>query len=115
MKNQNVIVFNGEDIIPVNLDYFFQDPKIEGLKPAQVVELYQSTAVFANLLDDMKDLIKSGAVKSINEEYLKPGFIEAVHQGLYILEGMVMDLYGDESGMNIINSTNQDLKDAVTP
>jgi len=26
-----------------------------------------------------------------------------------------MDLYGDESGMNIINSTNQDLKDAVTP
>ena len=45
MKNQNVIVFDGEEIIPVNLEYFFQDPKIEGLNPTQVVELYQSTAV----------------------------------------------------------------------
>jgi hypothetical protein len=63
----------------------------------------------------MKDLIKSGVVKSINDEYLKPGFIEATHQGLYILEGMVMDLFGDRAGMNIINSTNQDIQNAVTP
>jgi hypothetical protein len=115
MKNQNVIVFNGEDIIPIDLNFFFQDPKIEGLKPVQIVELYQSTAVFANLLDGMKDLIERGAIKSINEEYLKPGFIEAVCQGLYILEGMVMDLFGDQEGMNIINATNQDIQDAVTP
>lgn len=115
MKNQNVIVFNGEDIIPINLDYFFQDTRIKELKPVQIVELYQSTAVFANLLDDMKDLIRGGAVKSINEEYLKPGFIEAAYQGLYILEGMVMDLFGDQAGMSIINATNQDIQDAVTP
>jgi hypothetical protein len=115
MKNQNVIVFDGEEIIPVNLEYFFQDPKIEGLNPTQVVELYQSTAVFSNLVSDMKDLIQIGAIKSINDEYLKPDFIQATQQGLYILEGMVMDLFGDQAGMSIINATNQDIQDAVTP
>jgi hypothetical protein len=112
---KKVIVFNGEEVIPISLDYFFQDPKIEGLKPTQVVELYQATAVFANLLPELEHLIKVGTIESVDPKYLDPEFTEAVQQGLYILEGMVMDLYGDESGMNIIKSTNQDLKDAVTP
>ena len=112
---KDVVVFNGEDILHINLDYFFQDPNIEHLKPKQMVEMYQSTAVFANLLDDMGELIKCGAVKSINDKYMDPDFVEKTKQGLFILEGMLMDVFGDDAGNQIINQTNDSINEQVTP
>jgi len=112
---KNVVVFDGENIMRIDLDYFFQDPRIENLKPRQAVDLYQSTAVFANLLDDMEEIIKCGAVKAINEEYMDPRFVESAKRGLYILEGMMMDLFGDDSGQQIIEQTNNSINEQVTP
>jgi len=112
---KKVVIFNGKEIEEISLDYFFQDPRIEGLNPVQVAKLYQETAVFANLLDELPGLIQSGSLSGIDERYLDSDFTERCHQGLYILEGMVMDLFGDRRGSKIIEDTLKDLEDAITP
>ena len=115
MRNPNVILFDGEEIIQVDQTYFFQDPSIKNLNPSQFVELYKSTAVFSNLISNLNHLIQSGSIKEVNSDYSRPEFAKAVRQGLYILEGAVLDLFGDLTGKHIINSTNQIIGDEVAP
>lgn len=112
---KKVVIFNGENVEEISLDYFFQDPRIEGLTPMQVVKLYQETAVFANLLDMLPGLIESGSVSNIDERYLDSDFVKTCRQGLYILEGMVMDMFGDYIGNKIIEDTLKNLENAITP
>lgn len=112
---RKVSIFNGNEVEEISLNYFFQDPRIEGLTRVQVVKLFQETAVFANLLDIMPGLIESGTISNIDSKYLDSEFIEGCHQGLYILEGMVLDLFGDRKGGKIIEDTYKNLEDAITP
>jgi len=112
--NKSVIIFDGEEDHEISLKYFFQDPKIEKLKPDQVVEMYQSTAVFTSIIREMDNLISSGIVKNINESKTDAQYAKKVEDGLYILEGMIMDLFGKSAGLRIINGTNKEI-DEYTP
>ena len=105
MRN-TAIVFDGEEDHEISLSYFFQHPLIESARPSKVVELYQSTAILASVVREMKDLIDNGTVSAVNDKKIGPEYLKQVEDGLYILEGMLMDLFGNESAMKIINGTN---------
>jgi hypothetical protein len=107
---EKVIIFNGEEDLHVELANFFQDPAIENLTPAQVVEHYQSTTVFHHTLLDLKDLIQSGVVKNVNDKKVDLDYVLRVNRGMLILEDMVKDLFGDEAGDQIIKQTKETLK-----
>jgi hypothetical protein len=105
MRN-TAIIFDGEEDHEIGLSYFFQHPLIESAKPSEVVQLYQSTAVFASVVRDMRDLIEHGTVSAVNDKKIGPEYLKQIEDGLYILEGMLMDLFGNESAIKIINDTN---------
>ena len=103
---RTVIIFDGEEHYEIGTQYFFQHPVIESLKPGQVVDMYQSTAIYASVIEDVDSLIKNGIIYNINDSVVSPDYCKRVRDGLYILEGMVMDLFGDDGGMEIIKATN---------
>lgn len=109
---RTVVIFDGSQEHEIGTQYFFQHPVIERLRPSQVVEMYQSTAVFANVMEDIGDCIKTGSVTQVNETKTGPEYLDKVRDGLYILEGMLMDLFGDEAGRQIIESTNKSINEA---
>jgi hypothetical protein len=106
---KSVIIFDGEEDHEIGTEFFFQNPLIEGLKPTDVVSMYQSTAVFTSVIRDIQNLIESNAVISVNDRKTDPGYVKKVEDGLYILEGMLMDLFGDDAGNKIIESTNKNI------
>lgn len=108
---KTAIVFDGEEDHEIGLSYFFQHPLIESAKPADVVKMYQSTAVFASIIRDMQDLIDYGTVSAVNDKKIGPDYLRQVEDGLYILEGMLMDLFGNDSAMSIINETNSKINE----
>lgn len=109
---RTVIIFDGSEEHEIGTQYFFQHPVIDRLRPSQAVEMYQSTAVFANVMEDVGELIKRGLITQVNETKTGPEYLEKVRDGLYILEGMLMDLFGDEAGRQIIESTNRSINEA---
>ncbi len=104
--DKSVIIFDGEEDYEIGTKFFFQNPMIEGRKPSEIVSLYQSTAVFTSVVRDIQNLIESKTVISVNDKKTDPEYIKKVEDGLYILEGMLMDLFGDDTGQEIIESTN---------
>lgn len=106
---KSVIVFDGTNDHEISLEFFFQNPLIDRLKPSEVVGLYQSTAVFTSIVRDIKHLINSNVVTSVNDGKVDPSYVKKVEDGLYILEGMLMDLFGDDTGNKIIESTNNSI------
>lgn len=100
---KQVTLFNGEDLLHVDLKYFFQDPNIEKLKPEQVVELYQTSAIYISVMDRM-------SAESKGDSVVDPDIQAQSKHGLTILEGMVKDLYGDESANLIFKLTDKLIK-----
>tara|TARA_Y100000034_G_C6521665_1_gene224531 strand:- start:103 stop:444 length:342 start_codon:yes stop_codon:yes gene_type:complete len=101
----NVIIFDGERDVEIGKKYFFQDPNIEGLDAPAIVNVYQSTAVYYDLLKELENLILSGVVSNVNEKQVDEKYIKQVEDGLMILETMVNDLFGETAAQVIIDQT----------
>lgn len=105
MNKDNVIIFDGEKDVKIGKRYFFQDPNIEGLDSPDVVNMYQATAVYYDLLKELENLIIDDVVKSVNENKVDKDYIKQVEEGLGILEIMVSDLFGKDAAKIIIEQT----------
>jgi len=101
---KNVIIFDGDAIRTIDLDYFFQDKFIEDLDLEGVGEALVNNLVFNEAMDDIKDDVE------LNEDARNPEFRKKVNAGSNILKGMIMDMAGDKAGEIIINKIQNDLE-----
>jgi hypothetical protein len=102
MKEQCVIIFNGEKDYEIKKDLFFQDPTIQDLSPTEVVGLYHSTAVYYDVLKEISNLIISGVVKHVNDTKVDEEYVKKVEEGLGFLELMVNDIFGEDVASQIL-------------
>lgn len=112
---KKVVIFDGENDHTIGQEFFFQDPLIESLNPNKTVEMYQSTAVFLEVLLDIEDLIKAGVIKNVNDKAVDADYVVQVKEGLENLSLMLNDLFGEETAALIIEKTKQDINQEFTP
>lgn len=112
---KKVIIFDGENDHEIGQEYFFQDELINSLTPNKTVEMYQSTAVFLEVLLDIEHLIEAGVIKNVNDKAVSPAYVTMVKEGLSNLEGMLDDLFGEETAGLIKEKTRQDIDTEFTP
>ena len=91
---KNVILFDGESIRTIELEYFFQDEWIANMSKTDVEEAYINTLT---LQDVTQHLSKDPEMAESQPD------IEKIKRGNSILRGMLRDMYGDHDGTKVIN------------
>ena len=108
MQLKNVIIYDGNGLRRVNLDYFFQDELISSITKETVVDLYASQKVFITLT---KNAIK-GKVHGIGNSHILNLIskdrlaLPKIEKGLDLIEGMIMDMHGDKIGKLVVDNAN---------
>lgn len=99
------IIFNSEDEVVFTVD---QIEEIGKVSPKQLVQYFQATAVYR---DVMKDLIKEHgkSVLSINDEALTDVRINLVESGYNMLVQEMMNIFGEDSACLIIADTHNSI------
>ncbi len=91
---KNAILFDGENIRTIDLDYFFQDEWIANMSKQDVEEAYINTLT---LQDVTEQLLKDPETRESQPD------IDKIKRGNSILRGMLRDMYGDHDALKIIN------------
>lgn len=99
------IIFNSEDEVVFTVD---QIEEIGKVSPKQLVQYFQATAVYR---DVMKDLIEEHgkSVLSINDEALTDVRINLVESGYNMLVHELMNIFGEDSACLIIADTHNSI------
>lgn len=108
MQIKNVIIYTGDILRRVNLDYFFQDEFIDSITKDDIIDVYANQKVFVTLT---KNAVR-GEVDGISNEHIQDLLAKdrlafpKMEKGLELLEGMIMDMHGDKAGKIILKNVN---------
>lgn len=102
------LIFRGEGLYRVGLEYFFQDPLIESITKKDVLDAYTEQKIFFDTIIDIskgkvEEFSNDMVIDLIKQERL---LYPKVEKGLTLMIGMVKDMYGDRRGEALIKELN---------
>lgn len=100
-----MLMFDGEELIALDKEDLLTMPV------DRLVSLYQSTAVFLDLVKDLLDLINDGSVKEICDYHFDKESYHSVVRGIDAIKERIAWVLGEDGLALIIEITEQNIKD----
>ena len=102
MKLDNVIMYYGDELNYISLDHFLKEETISKLDSVQIVDAYTYQKVFVTLVFNIikQKVTDIDIIDLISKDRLA---LPKLEKGLLMLENMVLDIHGNQTGRTIVN------------